>query len=450
MQKPQSNDKGRIQDIPSLRKLKLDAKLAASARLWGLPLRLLLRLLGNKDAALSEALATLPTLAPQAEELVSLPDRFTDLFADRGWIFYDSLSHKLVKEVVRLGERGELAAAEHLLVESYDERTLDFQIMRIQWNMGPERTQLIKTAQGHYLKGEYPACILLVLSQLDGFVNDAHPNGVGFFAGSADLTAFDSSVGHPRGLPHLQRRMQQNRGRTTTEPLDFPYRNGILHGRDLGFGSKLVAAKSWAALFAAGEWVRKARAGELQAPPNKPEPTLRESLRYMMDTHREIEGMKAWRPRSIVVGRDVAARPTPEQCPPLSPERTAVEYLISWKKFRIQQMVATMTLSPDESPGKRALTVKNRYKPVPLAEFRLTAVTDDSFFRSSIAATVTVADRDHDVVMTMSYVDDNGTWILRGLPRGRWVLDNWEELATAVAPMAPDSSDTDMGGCISF
>ena len=74
----------------------------------------------------------------------------------------------------------------------------------------------------------------------------------------------------------LAKILGNGRKKTTTEALSLPYRNGILHGRDLGYDNKMVAAKSWAALFAVREWAYKVEQKEVNAPPEQPAPTWRD------------------------------------------------------------------------------------------------------------------------------------------------------------------------------
>jgi len=49
-----------------------------------------------------------------------------------------------------------------------------------------------------------------------------------------------------------------------------------MHGMDLGYDNKIVAAKTWAALFAAREWALKAEQGLLEEQPEEPKKSWRE------------------------------------------------------------------------------------------------------------------------------------------------------------------------------
>ena len=43
--------------------------------------------------------------------------------------------------------------------------------------------------------------------------------------------------------------------KTNYEEIKFPYRNGILHGRDLNFANKYVSCKSLVLLLALDNWI---------------------------------------------------------------------------------------------------------------------------------------------------------------------------------------------------
>ncbi len=95
----------------------------------------------------------------------------------------------------------------------------------------------------------------MALAQLDGIAHDL--TGHSFFVSpkkAAHLVARDSIAGHPSGLAALSGVMSRERRRTTDADPGIPYRHGILHGRDLGYASKKVSAKSLAALLVLGSW----------------------------------------------------------------------------------------------------------------------------------------------------------------------------------------------------
>jgi len=104
------------------------------------------------------------------------------------------------------------------------------------------RAWLIYKALDDYLAERYHACVPVVLMMIDGFVNDLEQKG--FFATNIDLTVWDTIAAHDSGLNTLTTIFGKSRTKTTSEEINSPYRNGILHGRDLGYDNRKVAAKT--------------------------------------------------------------------------------------------------------------------------------------------------------------------------------------------------------------
>lgn len=192
-----SDNDPRISDNPSFKKLREDVKgirLLARAR----PL---LKLFGVEIS--DDPVAKTEKLAQATAELTSLPDRFNDLFAEQGWIAYDRLNSEIMRSAVELGEAGDVDGAEELLVEHFDEETIDWGI-KFMWAVEAfrPRERLARLALTDYLEGRYHACVPVVLMILDGIVNDIEQKrgfSRGFFAENADLTAWDSIAAHSRG-----------------------------------------------------------------------------------------------------------------------------------------------------------------------------------------------------------------------------------------------------------
>lgn len=271
-----------IRDIPSLKKLLDDVKRFETMKQSMPLLGPILRLIGVDVTKLKELLAEGDSLKLQTEALTSLPDRFNDQFASRGWIAYDSLNLELVKAAVVKAECGDLDGGEAILVEHYTEETIRLKLTWLSWiDAFRPRSTLAEKALSDYGAGRYHASVPVVLALLDGFVDDLQDRG--FFAAGVDLTAWDSIAAHEKGLGKLVQVLSQPRKKTRTEAITLPYRHGILHGRDLNYDNKLVAAKTWAALFATGDWAAKIIRGHKTAPPEPVKPSLRETLAQLSE-----------------------------------------------------------------------------------------------------------------------------------------------------------------------
>ncbi|MDD2892255.1 MAG: hypothetical protein PHQ95_04790, partial [Candidatus Gracilibacteria bacterium] len=192
----------------------------------------------------------LKVLEEQVTDLLYLPDRFNDLFAEHGWIASESMSVEIMKTAIALADKQGIIDAEALLTEYYHEKnTLDFLFLRIRWyEVFSKRIRLLDLAREDYEAKRYHACIPLLLALIDGIVNDLSRH-VGLFAENSDLTVWDSIAGHETGLQYISGIFKQPRKKTNEEIITIPFRNGILHGRELAFDNPTVAAKCWAILL---------------------------------------------------------------------------------------------------------------------------------------------------------------------------------------------------------
>jgi len=272
----------RIQDIPKIKSLVEQVRILKIFKSAFPFLKPVLKMLGVTTEEIEVALPEVDELEKKVAMLSTLPDRFNHLFAPRGWIAYDLFNVNVAQGALEKAEAGDIDGAETDLVEYYDEEHLRWHLQTMQAvEKFRPRFSLGEKALDDYLAGRYHASVPVVLMQLDGFVNDFGNHG--FFSEGAELEAWDSIAAHSTGLKELAKVLGKTRRKTSTEILTLPYRHGILHGLDLGYDTKMVAAKSWAALFAVREWAYKVERNEVKAPPEQPPTTLRDMWRSLQD-----------------------------------------------------------------------------------------------------------------------------------------------------------------------
>jgi hypothetical protein len=251
-----------IRDIPRIKELLHQAKSMQAFKKASPVILPLLRLLGVDVSQTEEALTQFEELHQAIEEMAAIPDRFNELFAERGWIIYDLMNLDVAKAAIAKAEAGNVDEAEEDLVDYYDAETVRWKLFTM---TGVEafraRMALAEKALVDYQEERYHASVPVVLAVLDGLVNELHEKRRGFFSENVDLQAWDSIAAHEKGLNALVKIFQKGRYTTTTEQIRVPYRNGILHGMDLGYDNKMVAAKCWAALFAVRDWACRPRLG---------------------------------------------------------------------------------------------------------------------------------------------------------------------------------------------
>lgn len=115
-----------------------------------------------------------------------------------------------------------------------------------------KRWAQLREALALTVEERYLAAVPLILIASDGFASDVL--GSSPFEKDADLTSFDSTVGHPTSLPALIRKLVKGVRKSSDEELNLPLRHGILHGRSLGYGNRRVSCKAWMLMIALVDW----------------------------------------------------------------------------------------------------------------------------------------------------------------------------------------------------
>lgn len=322
---------------------------------------------------IDEAFASVPEIRDQAK-IFEIPDEFNERFSELGWVAYETMNLEVMKEAINKHDTVDIKAAEQFLTDSYDAECLKWGLLRFQGNKEfRRRMRLFELAKEDYLAERYHACIPLLLSLLDGIVNDISKH-VGFFADSADMTVWDSMAAHETGLQVVASLFTKSRSKTNEEALTIPYRHGILHGRELAFDNKLVAAKVWAALFATKDWA-DARISEKNSEPEVKK-SWRKVLKSFSNTQRQKKLIENWEPRS---SENITYLPfvgKAEELPLNTPERTVAEFIENWIARRYGLLSESLVYFVDKPKGRKAGLAKEDFgNHIPLS-YRLISIED--------------------------------------------------------------------------
>lgn len=370
-------------------------------------------------------------------EILRVPDQFNDRFASLGWIAYESMSMDVMRSAISIYDSEGQETAELFLAESYDEKCLEW---GIRWfNGNPEfrrRIRLAELAKEDYLAGRYHACIPLLLSMLDGLVNDVSKH-VGFFAESTDMTAWDCIAAHESGLQALSSLMTKGRNKTNEDAISIPYRHGILHGRELAFDNKLVAAKTWAALFAARDWAVAITDGKKNPKP-KQDVTWSELLQQIAENGRQKKLLEDWKPR---LTREIPYLPNTgdsSQLPAATPERAVAEFIENWISRRYGLIAGSLLYFTDISLGKKSGRAKEDFgRHVPVA-YNVLSIDDQAAAVSHVELELQFEGEDGPINKRVSvraiYQDENNNPIVRTECGGAWriVQNSFTEILYAV------------------
>jgi hypothetical protein len=234
----------------------------------------------------------LKKLEAQLKEMGDTVDDFYKLLGDRHWIFHDQLNLEKVRTILMHNEGVE--DAERQLIAMYnDPEFLRFALMRCNgFEALRKRKHLVEKARDDYVAGRYYACIYLLLSIADGFVNELEPEHRGLHTRtSEELSAWDSPISHHRGIGSVHRIYFKQISVTITVPVTELYRNGIMHGTVLDFDNIIVATKAWNMLFAVMDWATaKAKAGA----PKPPDKTWKEVVNQIIENSKDKKLLNAW------------------------------------------------------------------------------------------------------------------------------------------------------------
>ena len=309
--------------------------------------------------------------------IIHIPDDFNEIFSKHGWIAYESMNLEVMKQAIEIHNTDSLKKAEEFLTDSYDEETLKWGIIRFNGQRDfRRRIRLFELAKDDYLSERYHSCIPLLLSQLDGLVNDISRH-VGFFAKNIDLTAWDCIAAHESGLQTLTKLLTKGRNKTNEEPISIPYRNGILHGRDLAYDNKLVAAKSWAAVFAARDWAKSLEDGKKELKP-KEELSWEDLFSKRAETNKLKKAVENWKPRKPETLMHLPMKDDLSNFPENSPEKIVGLFIDDWCKKRYGLIAKRLLYFTDTPMSKRAGLAREDFANTIPNSFEIISVEDQA------------------------------------------------------------------------
>jgi hypothetical protein len=211
--------------------------------------------------------------------LATIADKFNDIFSEHGWIATEDMSVILMEQAVKLFHESGIEKAEEFICKNFDDAYFSLHSHRMQaiWVWSENRSRLLSLAFADHKQGRYHASIPVVLAQIDGLSFDT--NKESFFDKKSALIIKDSIAAHESGLRNLSNATSKYRAKTRSNLLNFPYRHGILHGRELAYDNELVSTKCFFILFAIRPWALKCQQVEFD--------------RQAGNEHEQIAGFKA-------------------------------------------------------------------------------------------------------------------------------------------------------------
>lgn len=383
--------KDKISDIHSFSKLKKDVD---GFTTLGNFLKIF-TVFSSKNSSFKEALSKLPELKSQTESFLQLPDKFNDYFSNKGWIAHESMNMPVMEKAINLAAHNDFARAEETLAEHFTSPDINWLLNRFQ--VLPEfsiRYSLVTVAYQNTLEKRYDTSIPLLLMIIDGVTNDISKSK-GFFSDNTDLSAWDSIAAHSTGLKAIRDIFNTTRKKTNTEEIYLPYRNGILHGRDVSYGNKYVAGKCWCTLFALNDWAQALQRQKNNPPVIEEPKTIKDNLRDIGQTLRDYKEHKTWHKKITADIENWKARAFDDfyferlDFSEYSPEKEVNDLLINWKEKKYGKIAAQKHyFGTDVNLGKEAGKVRRDFEDKQLQNFKFLSIRDEAPAISEVTAEI--------------------------------------------------------------
>ncbi len=376
----------------------------------------------------------LKDMEKQVENMITQITTFNDRFSSYGWCVYDSMNFSLIENANAQFEINGLETAEEVLINYYKSDVKKV----IHWIKDSSkafavRDSLIQSFFEDHFSERYYASVPLGLIIVDGAVND-FTKSKGFFAEGTSVDAWDCLVGCSEGLTKLKGIFNQKRTRTNTEMITLPYRNGILHGRDLNYANEYVSCKCVSLMFAVADWMKmkdseKIRKEKYEKSLNLP--SIRESLERLKENQQISTEISSWEKRTIIVGKDIPPFGTVEDYIEYPYIVEIIEMLYAWKNKNYGKLSKHLQkiFLPNLPDSKRAGECRNLFENKILDTFEITKIEERTCALSEVEVKVlwTTNNVKKEAFLTFGcvYESINEHVAVPWKNNGKWVLMPW-------------------------
>ena len=320
------------------------------------------------------------------ERMAETIDSFYELLGPRNWVFHDSMTVDAMSDIVE-SHHADAEVAEGALIDWYQEPgRLTTLMMHLNRHEGLRaRRTLLRLAVEDFESQRYYAVVHVLISVMDGFVNDltpARPKGLHARA-PEEMDAWDSVVGHHQGLTSAHKTFTRSFKARSDAPVHDLFRNGIVHGMVTNYSNVVVATKAWNRLFAVADWASAQDAEQRKAA--KPlDPTLGELLRQMGSWARARSALEEFTATQLSAGdEEFVVHPV---------YTSSMAFLDAWRRRNYGGMAAEIYQSFGEV---RPVEVRHDYQAHELHDFQLIALNHSAPAVCTAAVQLTVDGETH-------------------------------------------------------
>jgi len=359
---------------------------------------------------------------------------FNNRFSDSGWCAYDSMSLTLIEKANKAFETDGIDLAEKVLINYYQNDVKDtMHWLKYKSEEFAVRYDLLQKAFDEHFAKRYFSSIPLFLIIIDGAVND-FTQSKGFFAEGTDVTAWDCLVGCDEGLAKLKTIFNTGRNKTNVDEIRMPYRNGVLHGRDLNYGNEYVSCKCVALIYAVVDWMHmKKSEGNRKANYEKEinPPPLRESFAQMRRNARDRSEIEKWKPRNVQIGEDIPSKGASADYELYGYIKVVVEAFEAWsnQNYGLLSILLKNMFPYEKSSGKRAGECRQLFEGKKFLSFEIMEVEERACSLSRVLAKIKWEDKSGVYEELLEFgcvfqtVDGKAAYPWRD--GGKWIIMPW-------------------------
>lgn len=355
------------------------------------------------------------------EEIKRRMSQFAERFSPFGWALYDRMSTEVLEKIEHASQdEGEVILTKfHLSAPSCTQLKYRF--------MTPQFTpwlHIYERALDRCEASDWISAAPLLLICIDGLLTTTtgkHP-----FSGAADADVFDTVTSEPGGLSEGLRVLGATRRKLSMEPIDAPFRHGIVHGLNPQYGSPIVVAKAINLLQATVDYVQNLsdQTQRLEKARKAQEPPSWAALRTQwLKNNAARAALEAWEPRDEVLG-PIATNLENSGVDADSPEHAAIVYLAQLAQANYGAVAAATVDYVQRPVGHRAGLLRKDLQGLTVKEWAIATSKDITAAMTHLDVEMTVLIKGTSSIvksqLRMMYSDESLEAMARGVPEGKW------------------------------